>query len=289
MLNLAEYRRKPACLADHLPWAALVAPGVMLNKDGSFLRVLSFRGPDLESSTPGGLISIAARANNVLRRFGSGWALFFEAERREATAYPDDVFPDAASWLVERERRAAFLADGLHFESAFYLTLTWLPPADSQDAAGRRLVERADDAKERDWREALDGFVTETDRALDLMGGFMPEVRALSSSELLTYLHATISDSRHPVRVPETPMYLDGLIVDTPLTGGLEPQLGDRHLRTISVLGFQRFSLPFSCRDRSGVGGRPDQPVSRAAGLGPEGQIPFSSDDEVPIPGEPLC
>lgn len=244
MLNLAEYRRKPACLADHLPWAALVAPGVMLNKDGSFLRVLSFRGPDLESSTSGGLISIAARANNVLRRFGSGWALFFEAERREATAYPDDVFPDAASWLVERERRAAFLAEGLHFESAFYLTLTWLPPADSQDAAGRRLVERAHDAKGRDWREALDGFVTETDRALDLMGGFMPEVRALSSGELLTYLHATISESRHPVRVPETPIYLDGLIVDTPLTGGLEPQLGDRHLRTISVLGFPNMSHP---------------------------------------------
>ncbi|GFE77049.1 conjugal transfer protein TrbE [Novosphingobium sp. TCA1] len=244
MLNLSEYRRKPACLADHLPWAALVAPGVMLNKDGSFLRVLSFRGPDLESSTSGGLISIAARANNVLRRFGSGWALFFEAERRKATAYPDDAFPDPASWLVERERREAFLAEGTHFESAFYLTLTWLPPADSQDAAGRRLVERADNAKGRDWREALDGFVTETDRALDLMSGFMPEVRGLTSGELLTYLHATISDSRHPVRVPDTAMYLDGLIFDTPLTGGLEPQLGDRHLRTISVLGFPNMSHP---------------------------------------------
>src|SRR3546814_5266731 len=49
MLNLAEYRRKPALLADHLPWAALVAPGVVLNKDGSFQRGFRFRGPDLES------------------------------------------------------------------------------------------------------------------------------------------------------------------------------------------------------------------------------------------------
>ncbi|TDW59985.1 type IV secretion system protein VirB4 [Novosphingobium sp. PhB55] len=244
MLNLAEYREKPASLADHLPWAALVAPGVMLNKDGSFLRVLAFRGPDLESSTSGGLVSIAARANNVLRRFGSGWALFFEAERREAMAYPDDAFPDPASWLVERERREGFLAEGRHFESAFYLTLTWLPPADSHDAAGRRLVERADEAGGRDWREALAGFLTETDRALDLLDSFMPEVRGLTSGELLTYLHGAISNSRHPVRVPETPMYLDGLIVDTPLIGGLEPQLGDRHLRTISVLGFPAMSHP---------------------------------------------
>jgi len=29
MMNLAEYRRKPALLADYLPWAALVAPGVV--------------------------------------------------------------------------------------------------------------------------------------------------------------------------------------------------------------------------------------------------------------------
>src|SRR3546814_8514813 len=51
MLSLREYRDSADRLADHLPWAALVAPGVVLGKDGSFLRVLAFRGPDLESAT----------------------------------------------------------------------------------------------------------------------------------------------------------------------------------------------------------------------------------------------
>src|SRR3546814_2779247 len=83
VLNLAEYRHRSDRLADHLPWAALVAPGVILNKDGSFLRVLRFRGPDLESATEAELISACARANNVLKRFGTGWAMFFDAERRE--------------------------------------------------------------------------------------------------------------------------------------------------------------------------------------------------------------
>jgi len=36
MLNLREYRNRADRLADHLPWAALVAPGVVLNKDGGF-------------------------------------------------------------------------------------------------------------------------------------------------------------------------------------------------------------------------------------------------------------
>ncbi len=35
MMHLAEYRKRPSCLADYLPWAGLVAPGVVLNKDGS--------------------------------------------------------------------------------------------------------------------------------------------------------------------------------------------------------------------------------------------------------------
>ncbi|MDO9125885.1 MAG: conjugal transfer protein TrbE, partial [Parvibaculum sp.] len=112
MLNLTEYRRKPDRLADHLPWAALVAPGVVLNKDGAFQRTLRFRGPDLESATEAELIGVSARFNNVARRFGSGWALFFEAERFAAADYPDSVFPDAASWLVDRERRAGFEGAG---------------------------------------------------------------------------------------------------------------------------------------------------------------------------------
>ncbi len=244
MLSLREYRHSADRLVDHLPWAALVAEGVVLNKDGSFQRTLAFRGPDLESATEAELISACARANNVLKRFGTGWALFFEAERREALGYPDSRFPDAASWLVDEERRARFEAEGTHYESRYHLTLTWLPAADGADAAGRSLVDRPDADQGRDWRGALASFIAETDRALDLFTAFMPEVRALNSAETLTYLHGTISNRRMSVAVPETPIYLDALLVDTPLTGGLEPMLGGRHLRTLTVTGFPNMSRP---------------------------------------------
>lgn len=244
MLNLREYRASAERLADHLPWAALVAPGVVLNKDGSFLRVLAFRGPDLESATEAELVAACARANNVLKRLGSGWALFFDAERREAQAYPDSAFPDAASWLVDGERQAAFEAAGTHFESRYHLTLTWLPPADASDRAGRSLVDRPDGENTRDWRSALESFAAETDRVLDLLSGFMPQVRPLDDAETLTFLHGAITDRRHRVAAPETPMYLDGLLPDTPLVGGLEPRLGDLHLRTLTILGFPSLSRP---------------------------------------------
>ena len=244
MLRIGEYRSRADRLADHLPWAALVAPGVVLNKDGSFQRTLRFRGPDLESATEAELVSASARVNNALRRLGSGWAMFFDAERREALGYPESRFPDPASWLVDKERQASFEGEREHYESLYHLTLLWLPPADAQAAAERALIERSAGNKGRDWREALARFVAETNRALDLLSGFMPEVRALDDEETLTFLHAAVSGRRHRVAVPETPMYLDAFLADTPLAGGLEPMLGETHLRTVTVLGFPAMSRP---------------------------------------------
>lgn len=244
MLNLREYRSRADRLADHLPWAALVAPGVVLNKDGSFQKTLRFRGPDLESATQAELVSITARANNVLRRLGSGWALHIEAQRREALSYPQGSFPDAASWLVDEERRAGFEAEGSHFESRTYLTLTFLPAPDQVDRAGQVLLERPEESVGRDWRQGLARFEAEVARVLDLLAGFMPEIAALDDAETLTYLHGTISARQHLVAVPEVPIYLDGLLADTPLTGGLEPMLGEAHLRTVTILGFPGSSQP---------------------------------------------
>src|SRR5258708_19827765 len=104
MLNLAEYRQRPALLADWLPWAGLVAPGVVLNKDGSFQRTARFRGPDLDSATQGELIATSARLNNALRRMGSGWALFIEADRRPPADYPPPTFPNPLSSLADHNR-----------------------------------------------------------------------------------------------------------------------------------------------------------------------------------------
>jgi type IV secretion system protein TrbE len=244
MLKIGEYRNRADRLADHLPWAALVAPGIVLNKDGSFQRTLRFRGPDLESATEAEFVSASARVNNVLKRFGSGWALFFDAERVEALGYPESGFPDPASWLVDRERQASFEGERDHFESRYHLTLVWLPAPDSQASAERALIERSSGETQRDWREALSSFVAETDRALDLISGFMPEVRALDDEETLTFLHNSVSSRRHRVAVPETPIYLDAFLADTPLAGGLEPMLGELHLRTLTVLGFPSLSRP---------------------------------------------
>ena len=51
MMDLRPYKKTGTQLSDFLPWAALIAPGLVLNKDGAFQRTMAFRGPDLDSST----------------------------------------------------------------------------------------------------------------------------------------------------------------------------------------------------------------------------------------------
>lgn len=243
MMSLREYRSRAATLPDFLPWAALVAPGVILNKDGALQRTLRFRGPDLDSATPAELVAVTARLNNVLRRLGSGWALFVEAQRFPALAYPDSRFPDPVSALVDRERAEQFREEAAHFESGYFLTLLWLPPAEAATRAESWLFEG--EAKlQAGAGEWLRTFIDRTDRLLGLIEGFMPEAAWLDDGETLTYLHSCISTRRHRVRVPEVPAYLDAILPDESLTGGLEPRLGEHHLRTLTINGFPSATFP---------------------------------------------
>jgi type IV secretion system protein TrbE len=244
MMNLAEYRRSNTRLADFLPWAALVDEGIVLNKDGSFQRTAKFRGPDLDSAVPAELVAIAGRLNNALRRLESGWAIFVEAQRHSAGHYPPNTFPDTASALVDAERRAQFEEAGTHYESSYFLTFLYLPPAEGTARAERMLYEGSNRTVSANAREILRGFVDRTNRVLQLVEGFMPECAWLDDQETLTYLHSTISTKRHRVRVPEIPMYLDALLADQPLIGGLEPMLGSAHLRVLTVVGFPTSTTP---------------------------------------------
>ncbi|SFD98346.1 conjugal transfer protein TrbE, partial [Salipiger profundus] len=243
MMNLAEYCRIASRLADYLPWVALVEEGVVLNKDGSFQRTAKFRGPDLDSAVAAELVAVAGRLNNAFRRLGSGWAIFVEAQRSEAATYPVSIFPDAASALVDAERKAEFEEEGSHFVSGYFLTLLWLPPAEDAARSESWLYEGRETSGVNPW-EQVRGFIDRTDRVLALLDGFMPDCHWLDDAATLTYLHSTISTNRHRVRVPEVPVYLDALLPDQPLAGGLEPRLGNQHLRVLTITGFPGATTP---------------------------------------------
>ena len=232
MLFLTEHRSRAARLSDYLPWAAMVAPGVILNKDGSFQRSARFRGPDLDSATQAELIAVSSRLNSALKRLGTGWAIYVEAQRRPSPGYPlSSGFADLLSALIDEERRDMFEGDGNEAQpnltSAYYLTLQWLPPAD-------------DSARARSWfyeggaegvaaaADHLTDFERDTGRVLDMIGGVMPEAEWLTDNATLTYLHSTVSTHDQRIALPAVPMHVDALLADETLIGGTEPAARQR-------------------------------------------------------------
>ena len=241
MMDLRPYKQNEARLADWLPWAGLVAPGVVLNKDGALQRTLLFRGPDLDSSTSSELIGASSRLDNALKRFGSGWCLHVEARRAPTTAYPDSEWPDALSWLIDEERRHDFAAAGGRYESGYYLTMSWLPPSEASGKLEAALFESGGEDRGRgrvDYRACLQSFIDETQAFKALLDLVMVEARFLDDEETLTYLHSCVSDRPHRVAVPQTPFHIDEFIADAPLLGGVAPKLGDLFVKVLSVRAY---------------------------------------------------
>jgi type IV secretion system protein VirB4 len=140
-MQLVEHRIQPQGLADLLLYDSLVEDGILLQQDGSLLAAWSFRGPDMASATHAEMAALSARLNNILR-LGSGWMIHCDAIRTKAPDYPTEgAFPDTITRIIDAERREQFTAQGTHFESDYFLTLTYLPPLESEERIAAWLFE----------------------------------------------------------------------------------------------------------------------------------------------------
>lgn len=244
MMFLNEYRRKPNYLHDLLPWVALVAPSIVLCKDGSLLTTIVYRGPDLDSSTPSELIAASAQVNNALKRFHGGWALYAEAQRVPAKPYVTQSWPNFIAQECDNERARQFTDSNNYFESFYYLTLQYLPPADTTQRIENILIENGEKKRSKDPKSYIGYIDKEACKLTDLLANVFPAARRLDDSELLSYLHSTVSTKRHNIRVPETPLYLDAILSDDHFATGLLPMLGDHYLQPITIKSFPTEAIP---------------------------------------------
>ncbi len=234
---------KPKGLADLANYAALVDEGVCLLKDGGFLAAWTYMGPDLESASHEELAVLSSQVNAALVRLGNGWMLHVDAIRRPSMGYPEGgAFPDPTTRLIDDERRERYTAEGTHFESAYYLALTYRPPAEIENRVSALFVE-GDGEGRQGWNQILEIFGKTVTDIEDALSSRLTLAR-LDSTALLTYLHTCITGLRHEVRVPAIPMYLDAVLATQDLVGGFRPRIGDRHLRVLAVMGFPMDSVP---------------------------------------------
>jgi type IV secretion system protein VirB4 len=240
---LREHRREPKGLADLLTWGALVAPGVVVNKDGSFLGGWSYRGPDVDSATSGELAVLSRHINAALLTLGSDWMLQADAVRTPAAHYPPPgAFPDAVTALIDEERREQYETAGRNHETRYYLVLTHMPPPEAASRATLWFIE-GEEKRAVDWREQLGLFEKRLDDFEDLLGNQLGLER-LDSEELLRHLHFCLAGLDHPVRLPDPPCYLDALLADQDFYGGFSPRIGRHRIAPIGLTGLPSSSRP---------------------------------------------
>ena len=240
---LPEHRRRPTGLADLLNWGALVAPGVLLNKDGSFLAGWSYRGPDVDSATDEELTVLARHLNRALLPLGNEWALHIDALRSPAADYPPaGAFPDPVTALIDAERRRHYAAAAGHFETRYVFVVSQLTTPQTTARALRWFVE-GDDDRLFDAREPLRRFTSRLDDLEDILSAHLT-LRRLSSEALLEHLHRCLTGLDHPVQVPDPPCYLDAVLASQDFTGGFAPRIGRNHIAPVAITSFPGRSLP---------------------------------------------
>lgn len=244
MFNIGVFKQQQQQFSDLLPWAALVAPGVILNKDGSFQRSCQFINHDLEASEDEEIAAHMLRLNNALKNIDSGWTLYIEAKRDNITlSLPEKIIGNPLALLIDLEHHQRFHQAENNFQSYYYLTLQYLPPTETQKSLWRNFVQQAKNFENKK-DDDLEQFIKESQSIFNLLQEVFLKLHWLTDEETLTYLHNIVSHKKHPVTVPQTPIYLDALLADTPLIAGLTPQLGESFLKTITIIGFPANSLP---------------------------------------------
>lgn len=257
MLKLSDYRSSAKGLPDLLPYAALIAPGVVLNKDGSFLAAWEVRGQDTASSTPTELEGVSAQFNNAIKLLGSGWMLHMDAIRASHRAYPAQVeshFPDKITQMIDDERRELFSGvGGRCFSTSAVLSVSYKPNLQTARMAG---TVQAGVASSSGLEKELERFQSTLEELEDALSAVLHMQRLneytasyddgedYTQSDLLSHLQQCVSGVLHPLRVPETPMYLDALLGSEDLVGGIMPRLGSRYLTVLSIDGLPQESWP---------------------------------------------
>lgn len=254
-MQLAEHRRFARGLPDLLLYDSLIDDGIVLLQDGALMAAWKFRGPDLASATHAEMAALSARLNTILR-LGDGWMIQCDAIRSRTPEYPaQGEFPDPVTELIDEERRQQFLAEGAHYESEYFLALTFLPPEEKEERVrgwmfdGRRIQKSS-------AQKALEYFKSRIATFEDLFNSLFQAKRLTATremdefgfprvhDELLRYVHRCVTSDDHPIRQPEIPAYLSDLLGSRDFLGGVSPKIGSNHLRVVAIDGFPRLSFP---------------------------------------------
>ncbi|MDR3258670.1 MAG: conjugal transfer protein TrbE [Fusobacteriaceae bacterium] len=228
-----------------LPWAYILEDGIIINKTGAFQTTFSYRGSDLASCTMDELNNLSSRLNNTLKRVDERWTFHIEMRRFKSKSYMKKSYmKEIPVQIIERERED-FFKSGSHYESKYYITITYRTPEDKYKKLGSLFFTKSTEQEILStFQENLKSYKDEITNIYYLLSECFKEITMLNTKEQLSYYHSCISDSDFEIEVPQYCFsLLDNYLADCDLIAGMEPMLGKNFFKTISILNFPNDSF----------------------------------------------
>lgn len=246
--------------SDAIIWDKFVAPGIILNCDGSLMTIYKFRGNDHDSSTDDECAFMSQYVNMAMCKMGSGWAVHVDCIRKESTGYipaEECYFNDVTSYLIDEERRYEYNQEGMHYENDYYLTFTWLPPADSFSKLQMIFVSEGENQPKNtvNYTKYLEQFKDQISDVVDILDKKF-NIITISDNEIFSYLHYTVTGTWLDLKIRNN--YWTEIryqLTNQDFINGSAPMIGEKHLRVISFgENFPNTTYPTMLRQLNNLG-----------------------------------
>lgn len=246
-----------------LPYAALVDPGILLNKNGAFMAGWHYTGPDDEALSHAQRNQITLQLNRAFRKLGSEWMLHMDAIRYPESDYPGadaSHFPDPATRLIDNERRRQFQRQGTNFNTLYALVATYLPK--DLALAGHLLFSKLEEedtpfdktmlAFKAALRQLEDDLSVAfhmqrlTTREHVFKNGDDGYQETALTDDLANHCRRTLDGRIIPLRLcePNIPIHMDYHIGALDFLTGINPIIGEQQIAAISIDSFPNFTTP---------------------------------------------
>lgn len=253
------------------PWATMVTPELILDKDGSLLAVFDFEGVDADTPNVGDISAARDNLDHACKNFDHRVTAWWRLSHRRVQGKIDGEFnSDIDAHIDEINRR--HVGSGKYFRNAHSLALAFTPEtgvnrvfdkiAYHMTVGGKSMLVAVVEAA-KDSLLARSAFVFDLERltsdikrfegVLDAFRGGVTRLRMkrLSLQTALAFLHQSANPSVPPRRVRYPVTMLDSHLTESEITIGAEMLMfesayGKRFAKIVAVkewMGFQEAAL----------------------------------------------
>lgn len=238
MLNLRKlvknYDDSARSFSELIPWMALIAPNIVLNKDGSLVACYEFSGIDHEGVEQYVIDRASSLTEHAMRVFDERFTVWWTLDRRRTELYPEASFENQFSAMVDHVWKTHFHSSG-QYVNRHFLAVQYTPPGGIEglfekvahftkaegmpfgkavaEAVRSLLFKRAAFKYEnRQLESYLDEFLdrlTTFEQVVSELG-----MKALKDDALLGFLYrrSTPTTYAEAIKRPDTPAYLDSYL-----------------------------------------------------------------------------